>query len=276
MQFVINLCQYPCWAAFSSLRALALSGMNRTLTAVVFVFALGPFAMNIWPVITHQVSGTNVLTLGLYMYSVTTGFSAVVISRSSIIVADMLVVITTWLTWRRSMSSAAVGATVPTLSNVLMKNGTIYFIVVIICNVLHLTLSLISITIPFTEVSYVVKLTDPLTAILVCRFLLALQHANQAALDRDTLRTTHFLGERTGQDTLRFASAVIGSIGESLEGLEVDDPAGDDNVEHAKETVNTNVSLAKDASPEALVYEVTSEGREVPAASGSGPSKTMV
>ncbi|EIW52886.1 uncharacterized protein TRAVEDRAFT_53319 [Trametes versicolor FP-101664 SS1] len=128
------------------------------------------------------------------------------------------------------------------------------------------------------DVSFVIELTDPLMAILVCRFLLALQHANQAALDRDTLRTTHTFGEeRTGQDTLRFASAVIGSIGESLEGLEIDDPIGDDSAEQPKEMIDTDVSLAKDASPEALVYdEVTSEEHEVPAASGSGPSKTMV
>lgn len=56
---------------------------------------------------------------------------------------------------------------------------------------------------------------DRLTAILICRFLLDLQHANQKALD-PALDDTH--GDARGDQTLslRFASRVLGSIGGSL------------------------------------------------------------
>lgn len=45
----------------------------------------------------------------------------VITSRASFIVADMIVVVVTWLSWKKGMTRVA-GA-VPTLSNVLMYNG---------------------------------------------------------------------------------------------------------------------------------------------------------
>lgn len=83
-----------------------------------------------------------------------------------------------------------------------------------------------------------------MTAILICRFLLALQHANQATMGGNTVSASHWGGEDTdGQDTLRFASVVIGSIGESLDGTDrasVDDDdafEGDRELPGSEETV---------------------------------------
>lgn len=58
-----------------------------------------------------------------------------------------------------------------------------------------------------------------LTAILIWRFLLALQRANQAGRGNGahpSYGDGATGGAGTGHDTLRFASVVIGSIGESL------------------------------------------------------------
>ncbi|KAI8972882.1 hypothetical protein BD414DRAFT_425438, partial [Trametes punicea] len=46
VQAALQVAQYLPWAAFSGLRALALSGMNWTYALIVFVLACGPFAVN--------------------------------------------------------------------------------------------------------------------------------------------------------------------------------------------------------------------------------------
>ncbi|KAL1938182.1 hypothetical protein VTO73DRAFT_11826 [Trametes versicolor] len=231
VQFVVSLCQYPFWAAFSGLRALALSRMNWPLAVVVFVLALAPLGMNL-------LDGIDLLVVG------------VIVSRASLIVADMLVVIVTWMSWRKGMSHAVAGM-VPTLSNILMYNGTIYFLVVVICNAVHLTLTVISITTPLTQVSEATALTDPLTAILICRFLLALQHANRATVDGNTVSASYFGGEDAGgQDTLRFASVVIGSIGESLDGTDRESLEDDDALEGDRELPGSEETIEKDTPSE--------------------------
>ncbi|OJT04657.1 hypothetical protein TRAPUB_4593 [Trametes pubescens] len=139
-------------------------------------------------------------------------------SRSCLIVADVLVILVTWRSLRRTSRDG--GGVGPTLSNTLLHNGTIYFVVVVVCNTLHLILTLLSITTPLQQTSQVTALTDPITTILICRFFLALQRANQAALGRDTLHSTQSelrnSHDVSGDTGLRFASVMIGSIGESL------------------------------------------------------------
>ncbi|KAH9847861.1 hypothetical protein C2E23DRAFT_942275, partial [Lenzites betulinus] len=230
-QYASNSFQYVFWAAFSGLRVLALSGMNRPLSAVVFILALAPFAVNTWPLALQRISGGNDPILGcegienngyLVRHSFDI-FSSVILSRGCLIIADMLAVVVTWASWRktRGVSSAVLRTSVPTLSNVLIYNGQSSSHLVVVCNVLHLTLTLISIATPYEETSVVTSLTDPLTTILVCRFLLDLQRANQAMLGRSSMGPQLMSGDSEGpsgprQHTLRFASSVMGSISQSL------------------------------------------------------------
>lgn len=56
------------------------------------------------------------------------------------------------------------------------------------------------------------------SAVLICRFLLELQHAHQKALDQGSIGT--LIGEDDNDPTagsLQFATAIIGSIGESID-----------------------------------------------------------
>ncbi len=60
-----------------------------------------------------------------------------------------------------------------------------------------------------------------LVAILTCRFLLALQSANQKALGQHATGTLSMGDGDENGDTLQFASRVLGSIGASLPGESV-------------------------------------------------------
>ncbi|KAI9069090.1 hypothetical protein FKP32DRAFT_1671664 [Trametes sanguinea] len=107
--------------------------------------------------------------------------SGVSISRSCVMASDVLVIAITW--WY-----AARGRTLHdarqlkqfkhSLTQVLIMNGTIYFLALLTVNAVHLTLSMLSINGLADEISEVAVFIDPLTAILICRFLLALHSAN--------------------------------------------------------------------------------------------------
>lgn len=95
-----------------------------------------------------------------------------------------------------------------------------------------------------------------MTAILICRFLLALQRANQATMGGNTVSASHWGGEDAGgQDTLRFASVVIGSIGSSLDGMDRVSLDGHDALEEgdtelpgSEETIGKNTPSGTDMS----------------------------
>ncbi|KAI0695057.1 hypothetical protein C8T65DRAFT_698830 [Cerioporus squamosus] len=80
--------------------------------------------------------------------------------------------------------------------------------VLFILNALHLTLSLTSLEIDDDGASYVTNFTGPLTAILVSRFLLNLQEANQADLRVDPDDPLHYSNSRSLYDTSGFISSL--------------------------------------------------------------------
>ncbi|RPD73352.1 hypothetical protein L226DRAFT_561383 [Lentinus tigrinus ALCF2SS1-7] len=71
------------------------------------------------------------------------------------------------------------------LSDILLRDGTIYFLVMFILNVLHLTFSATAL-VSGIKGSYITVFTSPITAILVSRFLLELQEAGQRIVRVDS------------------------------------------------------------------------------------------
>ncbi|KAL1938208.1 hypothetical protein VTO73DRAFT_11852 [Trametes versicolor] len=253
--FVPSVMQSLVWAAdqkvgivgFSGLRTLALSGMNWALASAVFVLAVCPFGVNMWN-LSLGMSGTRIERIGLehpYEWKLIVARRAVAVARSCVIAADVLVIAVTWRSrLTRDRTIAGVGS-VSSLGNILITNGTIYFLVIVILNTLHLALTCLSLT-PSASLqivdavdgfSEVTTFTDPMTAILTWRFLLALQSADQRAVNRAShgaVSTGHDDAENGG--TLRFASRVVGSAGASLPAglgetlLDLDDLEEDEGV----------------------------------------------
>ncbi|KAI0695105.1 hypothetical protein C8T65DRAFT_744136 [Cerioporus squamosus] len=93
------------------------------------------------------------------------------------------------------------------LSDILFRDGTIYFIVLFILNALHLTISLAG----SDGGSNVTIFTGPFTAILVSRFLLKLQEAERrvCGLDFDD-------SSRNPHETSSFISSLGGFINPDL------------------------------------------------------------
>ncbi|KAH9929077.1 uncharacterized protein BXZ73DRAFT_102231 [Epithele typhae] len=172
-QYTFVLALYIVWACFSGLRVLAVS-RSRVKAALTCLVAAIPVVVNAYDI--SFLAGAFVPGVG---WESTLNESETAIQRGALIAADSAVVCATWYTlWHSRKNAAALNTNVPTLSHILLRDGTVYFISLALLNALHLIFTLI----PLTQTggtSLIVVFSDPLTAILVSRFLLNLQAANR-------------------------------------------------------------------------------------------------
>ncbi|KAI0364565.1 hypothetical protein BV20DRAFT_956017 [Pilatotrama ljubarskyi] len=211
--------------AFSGMRTLALTGRNWPVSALAFVLACGPFAVNLWVAI-NGVTGTNIPLHGcsggntqtarqaviVHCMRCADGRAGVTVSRFCSIAADCIVIGVTWSYAAKGAGLRTISqAGIPSLAKAMVVNGTIYFLALITFGVIHVTLTLLSAS-AIRTTSTVTTLTDPVTAVLIWRFLLALQSTNQKSMHAESYDST--LGG--DGESLHFASRIVGSMGGSL------------------------------------------------------------
>ncbi|TFK79705.1 hypothetical protein K466DRAFT_415623 [Polyporus arcularius HHB13444] len=189
-------------AVFSALRAFVLS-RSKLLGLLVLTLSSAPVGANLaqygYPLAGENFPPFGCLQTGDIGPGTTTKF-VIIISRVPLIVADVLLIYITW---------TKLGSRVHTrlsLSDILLRDGIKYFVVLFIMNVLHLVLSVTAVA-GDLEGSYVTEFTAPITAILISRFLLELQEANQMAVQLD-----HGGSSRDPYDTPSFISSLGGFI----------------------------------------------------------------
>ncbi|KAI0330890.1 hypothetical protein GY45DRAFT_1323016 [Cubamyces sp. BRFM 1775] len=135
----------------------------------------------------------------------------------------MIVVAVTWKYAGMSRAIRNVQGSVPSMVQVMVLNGTIYFLALVILNALHLSITLLAFPLNtgaagevLNSVSQVTIFTDPITVVLLCRFLLDLQSTNTRLLEHDV--STSQLDENGNiiGGTLRFATVVADSMGGTI------------------------------------------------------------
>ncbi|KAI0765588.1 hypothetical protein BD413DRAFT_482144, partial [Trametes elegans] len=225
--FALQMLQYIPWAAFAALRVFALSGMRYTPAIIVFLLSLGAPIVN-YMQFAYNVTGFNVPGADcLSTVSIPPETSLMcVLARTTLIMADIIVISVTVMSSRRSGAVARLGTAARlSLGQVLLHDGTEHTPSVITCfNIIDLVLSVLSVRIRFRRISAVghrrvLTQTHSVTEILLTRFLLDLQAADQASRRLDFTGSLNFLGSTTNAETsLRFAHAsrAIGSLGASL------------------------------------------------------------
>ncbi|RPD69379.1 hypothetical protein L226DRAFT_616909 [Lentinus tigrinus ALCF2SS1-7] len=185
--FTLGAIQYFVWAAFSGLRAFALS-RSWLLGTLCFLLSVVPFPLNL--VLYHfGPLGAIVPPFGcvaVQPIGPELGRRLTIASRSCLMTADLLLVVVTWYTLGRGRRTTGIKADGMTLAHILLRDGTIYFTVLFVLNCLHLTFAMLSFEFVFQTGSYITLFTNPLTAVIVSRFLLNLQAANQRAIAHDS------------------------------------------------------------------------------------------
>ncbi|TBU62403.1 hypothetical protein BD310DRAFT_974219 [Dichomitus squalens] len=154
-----------------------------------------------------------------------------VVTRSSLIASDLVVL---YVTWYRTYATAKLslregGPGRKTFASIILLDGTMYFMTLLILNILHLSFTLTGVAArPYFITSVVALLEEPLTSILTSRFLINLQKA-QRKLD-DTSESVS-LGEVAFQPQMsRNTSRFIGSLGAQLSFDEDDSEESEDTL----------------------------------------------
>ncbi|RDX49136.1 hypothetical protein OH76DRAFT_1483352 [Lentinus brumalis] len=225
------------WAVFAALRAFVLS-KSKLLGLLVLTLSAAPAAANLVP-FGYGLSGVILAEYGLgclstdnttpditlkydlrwlVVYAVKLAAyqatnTVTIISRAPLIAADILLICITWskLSSRDTLKVIRQSKRL-TLSDMILRDGTVYFIVLSLLNILHLTLSLLSATINGTGSSFVTLFTAPITAILVSRFLLELQEANRMVVRLDPDDPLYSSRSPYESDTPSFISSLGGFI----------------------------------------------------------------
>ncbi|RPD55606.1 hypothetical protein L227DRAFT_615235 [Lentinus tigrinus ALCF2SS1-6] len=231
---VVNFLRFVPIALFSAMRAYALSS-NYVLSAIIFLLSLTPFVVNfiqygqgirgsMLPVgnCEAQINVTpveTIMSVSLYIFmGVMLTWNAdritvPVVSRGGLIIADFLLILVTWRTLVKTsvLPRFSFEKAHKSLTTIMFWNGTIYFVVLFVLNVLHMTFTLTSIF--GLGKSLIAVFTDPITTILISRFLLDLQHANRQDVQLGS--DDHIQQTSTPQGSLAFAR-TLGSINSTI------------------------------------------------------------
>ncbi|KAH9846946.1 hypothetical protein C2E23DRAFT_946664 [Lenzites betulinus] len=219
---VAQILPYIVWAAFSALRVYAITGQNwKAALAVVlpgsllFISNIALYAgvyMQNYPL---PLGCIIFLTLPADIYNSSRLLTVLIATRSCAILSDALVIsITWWRTWgiRKLVAQANVKVS---LASLLLRDGLSFVSVLLIANVFHIAFSLTG------RFTLTLTMEEPLTTILVSRFLLNLREADasRAVDDLDAMSRPSFVGGPNGGDvnTLRFASSFIAPLGAPLD-----------------------------------------------------------
>ncbi|EIW52866.1 uncharacterized protein TRAVEDRAFT_53299 [Trametes versicolor FP-101664 SS1] len=222
IQFASVSLQYIPWAVLSALRVFALSGKRWPLSVLVFVVASVPAITNL-VAFNFSLTGVKVFTLGCIEQLDVTPLQHKILSvvtRASLSAADFIVVVVTiFATWNRGLPRMCTTDTWRlSLGDVLLYNGITYFLVLLALNILVIVLGRASSDATVQQASYLTNISAPVSAILICRFLLDLQAANRASAEFGSQMLSlppNLQGveeeEESESDTLRFDVGVFGA-----------------------------------------------------------------
>ncbi|TFK82230.1 hypothetical protein K466DRAFT_603848 [Polyporus arcularius HHB13444] len=247
----MEILQFVPAAAFSTLRAYVLS-RSKLLGLLVAALSLAPVGANLVEY-GYQFSGENFPPFGCVAANHSTvalnlrfgSFHLVtcirtdcvqgddtvtIVSRASLIAADTILIYITWTKLRGWDGLTDIKRSKRlTLSDVLFRGGTVYFVILFIMPILHLVLSITAVAGENSAggFSVITSFTAPITAILISRFLLKLQETNHMVVRLEPDDLLHS-SRNPWDSTPSFISSLGGFINPELARRSDSDNDGDD------------------------------------------------
>ncbi|OSD04337.1 hypothetical protein PYCCODRAFT_1466298 [Trametes coccinea BRFM310] len=175
LAMLLELLPYFVWFSFSTLRVYAISRQNWRMALLVAVPGCMPLASNVY-LYTQSSTANYPLPIGcIWLNSI-----PVNIDKSAIVTDVVVLIVTWWQTYSLRRLAAQTSMQV-SLATLLVRDGTIYFLVLLVMNTCHIAFSLTG------RFTYTITFEEPLTTILISRFLLNLREAStstgQSSLD---------------------------------------------------------------------------------------------
>ncbi|KAH9829881.1 uncharacterized protein C8Q71DRAFT_392556 [Rhodofomes roseus] len=171
------------WAVVSSLRVYAISNRNLWLSLLTFALAMVPFATNLYNYVesSYFISDFKVLVACEYTqnYSDSLGMKLLILTRVSVILADGLVLMVTWRHLRGTLKSSRIGTNRVSLGLLLLRDGTLYFLLLLLLNVAQI-IAVLDFGQNFDPIP---DFIFPITCIIISRFILNLRRFSSSTGD---------------------------------------------------------------------------------------------
>ncbi|KAJ8473870.1 hypothetical protein ONZ51_g7598 [Trametes cubensis] len=172
------------WAAFSALRGYALSGRKSWVALIILLFYVPHIALT-----CSLVRDSNAPA------------AVTIASRTCLIVGDLIVLAVTWQSTFNIARAARMARMRVSLTYSILTDGTLYFVCLLILNVVNIVVNVVN------NDSAVSAFQDPITSILVSRFLLNLRDVHDTSDTRPSFVQSQREGA-THATTVQFAEFV--------------------------------------------------------------------
>lgn len=190
----------------ATLRVHAVSGGNWLWVFPVWVLGMVPIGTNIW--FLTQETWLVIPPLGcegIGPVSVIINDAMVIITRASVVVSDILVVVATWYhishtTSVRTQLLCNMWTARPNLTTVMLRDGTLYFIIISLLNVVYLIVNTVAVTSSLSILD-ITNVIMALSSMLISHFLVRIREAAE--------RSTQALGSSR---SLSFVDSQGGSV----------------------------------------------------------------
>ncbi|KAI0086734.1 hypothetical protein BDY19DRAFT_907926 [Irpex rosettiformis] len=169
--YILEVTQFFCLGLFSALRVYALMDGKILVAGIVFLLSLVPVATNLFFFVT---SSLVMNSEGVFFY-VSLG------TRISVIIGDVIILLVTWSKTAKSYYEARQLKIKAPLATLLFRDGTFYFIVLLILNVLQVIDGNVSRQTSYNTWSlHLIHYASSLPPLIVCRFILNLRQVKPA------------------------------------------------------------------------------------------------
>ncbi|KAI0344491.1 hypothetical protein BDW22DRAFT_1427190 [Trametopsis cervina] len=201
---VTAMLQFLVVAAFSAVRVWLMSEKNKWFTSIVFLLNSLPLVVNICLDVTEKIvyiPGITCTTDFIQSPQLLTSFSNSLefATRASVILADIIVVVcTSRYTYKEWREVGTKRGTDTSLWGLLLRDGSIYFVAMVIVNVVYIVES----TVPFFAIHVpALAIVQNLPPILTARMILNLREAHDKRLNHaGDLANFSALNEGAGND----------------------------------------------------------------------------
>ncbi|KAI0769536.1 hypothetical protein BC629DRAFT_790149 [Irpex lacteus] len=235
MDAILQLVQFPCLALFSALRIYGLLDGKYLLASMACLLNLVPFATNLFIVTKSIVVADFYICTTLRLLPNVEILLLTTIARIMVIVGDILVLAVTWSkTASLYLEARQLNMKAP-LATILFRDGTIYFIILLILNVLEVARDNVP---TLTDMNLLGALFSVLPSIIVCRFILNLRQIEPA-------------GSSWASGSHSVSLRFVGNMGQSLR--IAGEEEGEDEDELHTELDTANAGLSPESNVETIV-----------------------
>ncbi|EPT04768.1 hypothetical protein FOMPIDRAFT_158377 [Fomitopsis schrenkii] len=171
------------WAIVSSLRVYAISNRGLGFALVTLALGLVPVGTNLFNFIesSYFVNTYSIFVECQYSqkFSDAVGFRLLILTRVSVIVADAVVLLVSWRHLHGTLKSSHVGVNRSSLGVLLLRDGTLYFLILLLLNIAQI----IAVLDFGQNLDPIPDFIFPLTLVIISRFILNLRRFSQQTGD---------------------------------------------------------------------------------------------